>query len=50
MDKEIKTTSWEESGMMAYYPITEEESKAMLGDDIPEELTPEQIAKDNEDY
>ncbi|MBR5281836.1 MAG: hypothetical protein IKU22_03540 [Alistipes sp.] len=45
MDKEIKTTSWEESGMMAYYPITEEESKAMLGDELPEVLTPEEEAE-----
>ena len=45
MDKEIMTTSWEESGMMAYYPITEEESKAMLGGELPEVLTPEEEAE-----
>ena len=39
------TTSWEESGMMAYYPITEEESKAMLGGELPEVLTPEEEAE-----
>ena len=45
MDKEIKTTSWEESGMMDYIPIPEEISKAMLGDELPEVLTPEEEAE-----
>ena len=44
-NNEMKTVSWEESGMVAYIPITEEESKAMLGDELPEVLTLEEEAE-----